>query len=248
MIGSIASTFNVRVARWVVRSAISAISVPSTVVLVAVMSPRNKVFNATPHRCPPVRQASPKLRSLAMRSKTTVAANWPSSVRNALASALRMGKTMNRASRPAQPSTAAATNRSPRKKPRRAKPNAVSITSATRATAPPQPMPGCRAPISPNDCASISNAQPRAPIRKPLASSASRAAPAPTTSHAPWRRPGGSSAATAAAARPATPSASQGRPWASACSNPLAVRSPPRTWPIASRPLPSWTAYQGSSR
>jgi hypothetical protein len=73
----------------------------------------------------------------------------PSSRKKAALNALSTGNTMNSASRLAQPTTAAATNRSPLKNPRRATPNAASMSSAVSATKPPQPMPGWRAPSSP---------------------------------------------------------------------------------------------------
>ena len=65
----------------------------------------------------------------------------PSSVRKAPYSALVTGNAMNSSSSTEQPTTAEAMNRSPLKKPRRATPNAAIITSASRATKAPMPMP-----------------------------------------------------------------------------------------------------------
>ena len=145
MIGSMASTLSGLAYRWLARSAISAINVPNTTVNVAVINPRNKVFQATPQRWPPTTQLRPKLRWLAMRPHIAQGAKVlvPSSVcvKNAALSALSTGNIMKSANSAAQPSTAAAMNRSPLKYPRLAVPNAVNTTSDTSTTTAPQPMP-----------------------------------------------------------------------------------------------------------
>ena len=223
--------------------------VPSSVVLAAVISPRNRVFHATPQRWPdPFRHARPKLRSCAIRSHITASEKGPSSRKNAALKALSTGNTMNSASRLPLHNTAAATNRSPLKKPRRASPNAASTSSAASARKAPQPMPGWRAPSSPQLCATHSQAQPRAPMAKPLTSSPSKPSPPPNSSTAPCLRPAGMSDAAPATARPISPSHSQGRPNATACMRPLAACSDEKTWPTASRPLVSCCAYQGRAR
>ena len=222
--------------------------VPSSVVLVAVIKPRNSVFQATPQRWPPARHDRLKLRSCAMRSHTTASENGPSSRKNAADSALSTGNTMNSASRLPQPTTAAATNRSPLKKPRRATPNDSSTSSADSTTNPPQPMPGWRAPSSPRLVFIHSNAQPRAPIAKPLSSRAASPSAPPATSRAPCLRPAGRQAPRPATTSPARPSHSQGRPNKAACISPLAACSLLKTWPTASRPLASCCAYQGNTR
>ena len=67
MMGSIASTFRGLVNRLLARSDISAIMVPSSTVLVAVIRPKNSVFHATPQLCPLTKQPTPKLRAVATR-------------------------------------------------------------------------------------------------------------------------------------------------------------------------------------
>ena len=145
MMGNMANTFSGLAYCLLARSAISAIKVPSTTVDVAVIKPKNKVFHATPQRCPPTTQLRPKLRSLAIRPHMAHGAKvlLPSSacVKKAALSAFSTGNIMNSVSNAPQPSTAAAMNKSPLKKPRRAVPNAVNITSATKATTAPQPIP-----------------------------------------------------------------------------------------------------------
>ncbi len=127
-------------------------------------------------------------------------------------------------------------------------PNAASTSSAASARKAPQPMPGWRAPSSPQLCATHSQAQPRAPMAKPLTSSPSKPSPPPNSSTAPCLRPAGMSDAAPATARPISPSHSQGRPNATACIRPLAACSDEKTWPTASKPLVSCCAYQGRAR
>jgi hypothetical protein len=123
MIGSRATTRSgVCTRALALRSAISAIMVPNTVVPVAVHRARNSVFQATPQRSPPARQFSPQTRSLPMRSCSASKDHWPCSLRNAPCSALTTGNAMNSSSSTEQPTTAEATNRSPLKNPSRATP------------------------------------------------------------------------------------------------------------------------------
>ena len=129
------------------------------------------MFHATPQRTPPAMQPRPKLRSLATRSHNAPSAKRPSSVYMALESALSTGKRMKTASSVPEPATAAAMNMSPLKKPRRAMPNAVSITSEASTTNAPQPMPNWFFDSSPKAAASAALFQPFAPIRKPVSAS-----------------------------------------------------------------------------
>ncbi|MCD6078933.1 MAG: hypothetical protein K0R89_2877 [Ramlibacter sp.] len=91
MMGSIARMLSARAPRRPPRSAISAISVPRSVVLAAVASPSTMVFHATPQRTPPEKQPSPKLRSLKMRPAKDASGDAPSSPMKAPASALATG-------------------------------------------------------------------------------------------------------------------------------------------------------------
>ncbi len=231
MMGSIATTRSGRAKRRWPRSAARAMSVPSKVVVAAVSTPRNKVFQATPQREPPATQARLKLRSLAMRATNRAMASRPSSSMKAPASAFITGKTMNRASSAAAQTTQAETNRSPRKKPRRARPKLPRTSSAASASAAPQPRPGCR----------TGNA-------KPAASSRTTPPKPPASSSSPCARPGRRAAATAHAPSPAMPLQTHGRPCDAACSRPLAVAAPSHAAAKASRPLASWRAYHGHSR
>ena len=230
------------------RSAISAIMVPSTVVPVAVQRARNSVFQATPQRSPPTRQFSPQTRSLPMRSCSASRDHCPCSLRKAPCNALTTGNAMNSSSSTEQPTTAEATNRSPLKKPSRATPKAAIITSASKATKAPMPIPNWFSASSPNPLLRISNDQPLAPIMKPLASSPPKPNTPPARNQRPCALPGGTARPMAATTSPSTPRSSQTRWCARICTRPLAVSGPPRTWPSTVYQAVSWIAYQGRTR
>ena len=198
--------------RLALRSAIRAIMVPSTVVPVAVHSARNRVFQATPQRTPPARHARPQTRSLPMRWYSAMTDQWPSSFRKAPYRALVTGNAMNMTSSTEHPTTAEAMNRSPLKKPRRATPKAKIITSASRATKAPMPMPNWLTASAPQAVLRRSNDQPLAPIMKPLATRPANPSRPPAMNHRPCALPGGSVRPTAARASPARPTSSQVRP------------------------------------
>ena len=212
MIGSSASAFNGLARRRGPRSANSAIKVPISVVPVAVINARNSVFQATPQRTPPARQARPQTRSWPSRSAKAPADHWPASSSNAPTSALATGSATNRASKVLHSSTAQATNRSPLNAPNRARPAPSSINSDTSTTAPPMPMPGWPLAKGPNSLASVANDQPCAPMAKPATSRPASAPPAPSDSSQPCSPAAGSRQARVPASRPAAPRPSQGRP------------------------------------
>ena len=212
MMGSSATMLSGLARRLLPRSAIRAIKVPSSVVLAAVIRASSKVFQATPQLGPPAKQPRPKLRALNRRSHSAPKEAWPSSVNTAADRALSTGYTMKSASSAPQRTTTADTNRSPRKKPRRASPKAASTASAASTTAAPQPMPNWRTASSPSAVFRLSKAQPRAPMAKPLASRPSAPSAPPQNIQAPCVRPGTIAAPTAHSARPSTPTSSHGRP------------------------------------
>ena len=155
---------------------------------------------------------------------------------------------MNSSISSAQPTTAAETNRSPRKKPRRARPKAASSTSMAIATAAPAPMPNWLTGSSPNAACSAAMLQPRAPMAKPASSSASAPRPPPASHQAPCARDGGRQAPTAATARPSGAASSHQRPSRSACIRPLAASPASQVWARPCHQAVSCWAYQGSSR
>ncbi len=212
------------------RSAISAIIVPSTVVPTAGSNARNSVFQATPQRTPPARQFRPHTRSLPMRLKIAPNDPRPTSVKNAPYSALVTGNAMNSTRITEQPNTADAMKRSPLKYPLRATPKAVIMMSARSTTnAPmPMPMPNWWIASSPNWLFSESNAQPLAPIMKALASRPRKPISPPAKNQWLCPRPTGTARPTAASSSPATPNSSHLRPCTNAWSSPVAVSGPPK--------------------
>ena len=202
--------------------------VPRTVVPKAVASARNRVFQATPQLAPPPRQPRFQIRGSPIRWKMASGDHCPASVRKAPESALATGKAMNRPSRAKQVVTAAATNRSPRKKPRRASPKAKMTVSASSATKAPTPMPNWLTLSSPKAVLRKSNDQPRAPIAKPQIPSPSKPPSPPPSSQKLCVRPGGAKKPTAAKPSPSSPSSSHDRPCANICTIALAVSAPPR--------------------
>ena len=194
------------------RSASSAIMVPMITVPVAVSSAKNKVFQATPQRTPPLRQLRPQMRSWPMRSKIAENAHCPSSFKKAPYKALVTGKAINNNNNTEQLTTAEAMNKSPLKNPRRATPNAVIITSASKATKAPMPIPNWLTPSSPNWVFNTAKDQPLAPIMKPLSSSPRNPTHPPARSQELCGLPGGTSSPIPAKPKPNSPSANQTRP------------------------------------
>ena len=198
------------------------------VVPVAVSSARNSVFHATPQRTPPVRQFKPHTRSLPMRSKMAVIDQRPSSFKNAPYSALVTGKAMNITSMTAQPNTAEAMNKSPLKKPLRARPKAVIIKSASKAKNAPMPMPNWLMASSPNCAFRKANDQPLEPIVNAVIKRPRKPTKPPATNQFPCARPAGIDSPTAAITSPIKPTSNHLRPCTSACTMPLAVSGPPK--------------------
>ena len=247
MIGSIASTFSGRASRCEPRSAYKAISAPSTVVPVAVISASASVFHATPQRTPPATQPRPQMRSCPSRSASTRADHAPSSSTNAPIRLLPTGSATNSSSNATDSTTAPATNRSPRNRPSRASPAPSSMTSTSTTQAPPSPMPNCPDGNAPNSPCSHANDQPRSPIANPAPSTPTSPATAAVASTRPCARPLGSHAPTSASSSAAPPLHSHGLPCRSACSSALAVSGPANTPASACHSVRSCGKYHGSS-
>jgi uncharacterized caspase-like protein len=125
MMGSSAITFSGLNPRSGAALGHQAIMVPMMVVPVAVSRRENKVFQATPQRTPPVTQLKPQTRSWPTRSKIAPSDQLTVFVQKAPYSALSHRKGDEQCQQHRAAHHAAATNRSPLKKPRRAMPKAV---------------------------------------------------------------------------------------------------------------------------
>jgi hypothetical protein len=172
----------------------------------AVSRPRNSVFQATPQRTPPARQPRPKLRSLKMRATKAVSDQLPVFADEGAGQRLEHRVDDEQRQQAPQPTTAAATNRSPRKKPRRAMPKAPRSTSAASATSRPSP---CRTAARRVRRTRLSARRSSSPWRRSGSPPAQQAAMAPTkppaSSTCALRRPGQPWRRHCASARPARP-------------------------------------------
>ena len=213
MIGSMASTLRGLCSRVPPRSAHKASKVPMTVVPKAVISASHKVFQATPQRLCPLRQAKPQTRSVATLCNKWGQAYMPASSTQAATNERSTGYTTNKASSAEQLTTAAATNTSPLKPPRRAKAAPNSTTRLSKTSAAPQPMPYWPLGKAPHKVLSDSTAQPVAPMAKPLISKPSKPIKLPSSKARPcWRAEQGTHTAAPHTSKPANPDHSQERP------------------------------------